>query len=89
MLEDVIKEAKVSDDSRGDKEDHEQDEEGKVEKSVANDTALAELGLLERVDGRANLTTVNIVSKCNASGIYKETYLGRSQKSMTEWNLSM
>jgi hypothetical protein len=89
LLENAVKEAEVSDDSGGDEEDHEEDEEGEVEESVANDTALAELGLLEGVDGRANLTTVKIVSEVIASRIDKETYLGRSQKSMTEWNLSM
>jgi hypothetical protein len=89
LLEGVIKKAEVTDDSRSDEQDHEEDEEGEVEESVANDTALAELGLLERVDRRADLTTVNVVSKRHGNKVYKGTYLGRSQKSMTEWNLSM
>jgi hypothetical protein len=89
LLEDAIKQAEVADDSRCDEEDHEEDEEGEVEESVANDTTLAELGLLERVDGRADLTAVNVVSKRHGDKTVKATYLGRSQKSMTEWNLSM
>ena len=35
----------------------EHDEDDKVQDGVANNTALAKLCLLERVDGRANLTT--------------------------------
>ena len=35
----------------------EHDENDKVQNGVADNTALAKLGLLERVDGRANLTT--------------------------------
>jgi hypothetical protein len=61
-LEGSVKKAEVADDSRGDEQNHEENEEGEVEDGVADNAALAKLGLLERVDRRADLATVDIVS---------------------------
>jgi hypothetical protein len=61
-LEGTVKEAEVADDSRSDEQDHEENEEGEVEDCVADDATLAKLGLLERVDRRADLATVDFVS---------------------------
>jgi hypothetical protein len=62
-LEGGVEKTEVADDSRGDQENHEENEEGEVENGEANDTTLAQLGLLERVDRRADLATVKRVSK--------------------------
>jgi hypothetical protein len=90
VLEGRVKQAEVADDSRGDEQDHEEEEEGEVEDGVADNATLAKLGLLERVDRRADLATVEVVSgELEDERERERTYLGRSQKSMTEWNLSM
>jgi len=89
LLEGVVKKTQVADDSRCNEQDHEEDEESEVKDCVADDATLAKLGLLERVDRRADLTTEENVSKRHDKSIAESTYLGRSQKSMTEWNLSM
>jgi hypothetical protein len=62
-LEGGVEKAEVADDSRCNQEDHEEDEEGEVKNGEANHTALAQLGLLKRVDRRADLATVGNVSK--------------------------
>ena len=62
-LEGGVEKAEVANDSRCDQENHEEDEEGEVKNGEANHTALAQLGLLERVDRWADLATVEIVSK--------------------------
>jgi hypothetical protein len=62
-LEGRIEKAEVADDSRGDQEDHEENKEGEVKNGEADDATLAQLGLLERVDRRADLATVEMVSK--------------------------
>jgi hypothetical protein len=48
----------LSSDNRTDDQDEEDNEEEKVEDSVTDDAAFAELALLQRVDGRADLTTI-------------------------------
>ena len=88
-LEGAVEEAEVADNGGSDEDDHEQDEEGEVENGVTDDATLAELRLLEGVDGGADLATVKIVSTKLFEKMGNRTYLGRSQKSMTEWNLSM
>jgi hypothetical protein len=62
-LEGGVEETEVANDSRGNQENHEEDEEGEVKNGEANDATLAQLGLLERVDRRADLATVEMVSK--------------------------
>lgn len=61
-FESAVEQAKVTDHSRGNEQDHEQDEEGEVEDSVADDATLAKLGLLQGVDRRADLATIDVVS---------------------------
>lgn len=61
-FESAVEKAKVADHSGSDKQDHEQDEEGEVEDSVADNATLAKLRLLQRVDRRADLATVDSVS---------------------------
>jgi hypothetical protein len=48
----------LSSDNRTDDQDEEDNEEEKVEDGVADDAAFAKLALLQRVDGRADLTTI-------------------------------
>jgi hypothetical protein len=62
-LEGGVEKTEVADDSWGDQENHKENEEGEVENGEANDATLAQLGLLERVDRRADLATVKRVSK--------------------------
>ncbi len=64
-------------------------EQGKVQDSVTNDTSLSKARLLDRVDRRSDLTAVQLLACGTMQGSLKMTYLGRSQNSMTEWNLSM
>jgi hypothetical protein len=88
-LESFVEETKGTDHSGRDQQDHEENKEREVQDSVADNTTLAKFGLLERVDRRANLATVDVVSEELEVSLLDQTYLGRSQKSMTEWNLSM
>jgi len=69
-------------------QDDEKDEQGEEHDGVANNATSSELRLLEGVDWRANLATGKFVSYNSMTFEKLETYLGRSQKSMTEWNLS-
>lgn len=64
-------------------------EQGKVQDSVTNDTPLSKARLLDRVDRRSDLTAVQLLACGTMQGSLEITYLGRSQNSMTEWNLSM
>lgn len=57
----------VTTNDRSDDEDQEQEENRKVDDRVADDTSLAQLRLLERVDRRTDLTTADNVS-CDSSG---------------------
>lgn len=59
---------KLAGDNRADDEDDEEEEEGEVHDRVADDAALAKLGLLERVDRRADLATAKFVSICQMRG---------------------
>jgi hypothetical protein len=70
-------------------EHNEDDEQEEVQNGITNRATSAELRLLERVNRRTDLATVNFVSNVLKSEVKKKTYLGRSQKSMTEWNVSM
>lgn len=89
VLQDVL----VPGNKRGDEKDQEQDKHGEVEDGEANDTSLAQLGLLQRINGRADLTadcTLALCLLCTKRVWWLgSTYLGRSQNNMTEWNLSM
>lgn len=60
-LESGLEQAEVADDGGGDEEHHKEDEEGEVEDGVADDAALAQLGLLEGVDRRADLAAVELL----------------------------
>ena len=57
----------VTTNNRSDDEDQEEEENCKVDDRVADDTSLAQLRLLERVDGRPDLTTADNVS-CDSGG---------------------
>jgi len=77
----------VTTNDRSDDEDQEQEEDRKVDDRVADDTSLAQLRLLKRVNGRTDLTTADNVSNesCERKvGTRVVTYLGRSQKSIIE-----
>lgn len=75
-------------DRRSDHDDQEDDQQEEVEDGVAHHSSLAELGLLQRVDGRADLTAaIMLVPSSREQRI--QTYLGRSQNSMIECSLSM
>ncbi len=52
-------------DTRADDEDDEEEEHGEVEDGVADDTTLAKLRLLERVDGWADLTATQVLAACS------------------------
>ena len=52
----------VTTDDWSDDEKQEQEEDRKVDDRVTDDTSLAKLRLLERVDGRTDLTATNRVS---------------------------
>jgi hypothetical protein len=62
-LEGRVEKAEVADDSRGDEQNHKENEEGEVEDGVADNATLAKLCLLERVDRRADLATVETISE--------------------------
>ena len=72
-------------------EDEEDNEHEEVQDRKANDSSPTELRLLKRVNGRPDLTTRNlgqqaVYQKLNL--VSKGAYLGLSQNSITEWNLS-
>lgn len=69
-------------DDGADEKGDEEDQEDKIEHCVAPDAAFAKLGLLHRVDWWTNLSAKDVLVVAG-EGV-RETYLGRSQKSMTE-----
>jgi hypothetical protein len=74
-------------DDRARNQGNEDDQNNEVENGIADDPTLTKLRLLERVDRRPDLTAAVMLAEDLAAqkGV---TYLGRSQNSMTEWNLS-
>lgn len=76
--------------NNGRRYDHnEDDKDGEVENGEADNTSLAQLRLLEGVDGRTDLSAGRHVSVVRRGGNHDgSTNLGRSQNRITEWNLS-
>ena len=68
----VLERRHLASDNGADDESHEDDEHEEVKHRVADDSPLAKLRLLERVDGWTNLLAANIVSEenqeCGAKG---------------------
>jgi hypothetical protein len=69
-----------------DEQSDEEDEQGEVQDSVSPDTSLSQLRLLHRINWRSDLSTKMISIAQKEMDLY--TYLGRSQKSITECALS-
>jgi hypothetical protein len=72
-------------------EDEEDNEHEEVQDRKANNSSPTELRLLKRVNRRPDLTTRNwsqqeVYQKLDR--VSKGAYLGLSQNSITEWNLS-
>jgi len=66
----------------------EDNQHNKVKDSIAENATPPELGLLHRVNGGSDLTTTSRVSY-NQVDNKQKTYLGRSQKSIIECNISI
>lgn len=73
---------------RHNEEDEEKNQHRKIENGKANNSSLPQFGLLQGINWRADLATA--VKLDQPKPIDNQgTHLGRSQKRITEWNLSM
>lgn len=88
VLEERVKDFSVAENDRSSYDHNEDDKNREVENGEADNTSLAQLRLLEGVDGRADLSAGNEVSVVQVGIIMRVTNLGRSQNRITEWNLS-
>ena len=81
----------ISNDYWSNDEDKEDNEHEEVQDRETDNSSPTQLRLLKRVNRRSDLTTRNLGSAGRYQKLivfFKGAYLGLSQKSITEWNLS-